>query len=87
MQELIASLKQVIETTDPLPFSVYSSVKEQRILNVPIIKPLLICVLDGCKELGDNNETICPAGSFVFLSNSAKVDMRNIPQSSESTLY
>lgn len=83
MQQLITSLKQVLDTTDQLPFSVYSSVKEQRILNVPIIKPLLICVLDGCKKLGEGNETTCPAGSFVFLSNSANVDMRNIPESSE----
>ncbi len=66
-----------------MPFSVYSSVKEQHILNVPVIKPLLICVLDGCKKLGSKHEIVCPTGSFVFLSNSPKIDMRNISQGNE----
>lgn len=36
-----------------LPFTVYSSVKEQVLLNVPITKPLLIVVLSGEKKLGE----------------------------------
>lgn len=83
MQKLIHTAKLALQEQRRLPFSAYSSVKEQRIFNVPIIKPLLICVLDGCKELGKKNETTCPAGSFIFLSNSPNVDMRNIPDGKE----
>lgn len=83
MRKLILSSKQVLQEKQPLPFSIYSSVKEQHILNVPVIKPLLICVLDGCKKLGEKNEINCPAGSFIFLSNSPNVDMRNIPEDTE----
>lgn len=66
-----------------LPFALYSSVKEQQILNIPIVKPLLVCVLDGRKQLGDDGEIECAAGSFVFLSNKPRIDMRNIPGGAE----
>ena len=79
MQELIKSAKEALNENKQLPFSIYSSVKEQRLLNVPVIKPLLIFVLGGVKKLGKDNELVCPAGSFVFLSNSPTIDMRNIP--------
>lgn len=79
MQKLIDTAKLALQEKNQLPFSVYSSVKEQRIFNVPIIKPVLICVLDGCKKLGKKNEIVCPAGNFIFLSNSPMIDMRNIP--------
>jgi len=49
MQQLIQSIKDVLTEKHTLPFSVYSSVTEQRIFNAPVIKPLLICILDGCK--------------------------------------
>lgn len=62
-----------------LPFAVYSSVREQRIHNVPIAKPTLICVLEGRKRLSGEGEIDCPPGSFVVLSNRPGIDMRNIP--------
>lgn len=83
MNKLSVLTKQVLEEKDQLPFSVYSSVKEQNIFNVPIIKPLLICILDGSKQLGKEQEIHCPPGSFIFLSNSPNVDMRNIPSDTE----
>ncbi|MGH1487306.1 MAG: helix-turn-helix transcriptional regulator [Cellvibrionaceae bacterium] len=83
MQELITSIKQVMSQKAVLPFSVYSSFQEQNLFNVPIIKPLLIFVLDGSKKLGKDNELNCPSGSFIFLSNSPTVDMRNIPHDKE----
>lgn len=52
-----------------LPFAVYTSIKEQHLLNVPIAKPLLIVVLSGNKQLGINNEIICDSGNVIFLSN------------------
>ncbi len=82
MQHLILSAKKAIQQHDTLPFSVYTSVQEQHILNVPMIKPLLVCVFDGCKQLGQGTIN-CPAGQFVFLSNSPKVEMRNIPSHSQ----
>jgi len=79
MENLIQAVKRVNSVDKPLPFSIYSSVKEQHILNVPIIKPLLIIVLSGKKELGKNSEFICHAGDFVFLPDSPSINMRNIP--------
>jgi AraC-like DNA-binding protein len=82
MQNLISTIKNTISQDNILPFSVYSSVHEQKLLNVPIAKPLLIVVLNGCKELGKgkNNEITCPSEHFVFLSDSPAINMRNIPQ-------
>lgn len=83
MQQLIDASKTIVNEHDNLPFALYSSVKEQSISNVPIIKPLLICVLDGYKQLHKNDVVKCPAGNFVFLSNSPDVVMRNVPNDSE----
>ncbi len=83
MNHLIQLAKNIIDTNEILPFSVYSSVKVQNILNVPITKPLLIFVLDGEKNLGNDSEIVCPSGNFVFLSNSPTINMRNIPQAHE----
>ena len=83
MQKLIDTAKTVLRDNSRLPFSVYSSLKEQHMLNVPVIKPLLILVLSGNKVLGSEDELLCPAGSFVFLSNTPTIAMRNIPNDSE----
>ena len=79
VQDLIVSMKRAINTDQLRPFSVYSSFKEQCILNAPISKPLLICILVGVKELGGKGEIVCPMQSFVFLPNTATIDMRNVP--------
>jgi AraC-like DNA-binding protein len=83
VEKLISSLKQLDQDKALLPFAVYSSIKEQHIVNVPIVKPLLICVLSGRKQLGDAKQLNCLAGDFVFLTKSAPVEMRNIPGDSE----
>lgn len=83
MQALIDIAREAVSENRLLPFSVYCSVKEQRMLNVPIIKPLLIVVLAGNKELGFDKTLNCPSGSFVFLSNAPTVAMRNIPTGAE----
>lgn len=80
MQDLISLAKTSANKYQRLPFSVYSSFKEQRILNAPIINPLLIFVMHGTKRLGKNDEIICPSGNFIFLSNTAHIDMRNTPE-------
>ena len=83
MQILIDLAKKALCGNRILPFSVYRSIKEQHMLNVPVIKPLLIVVLSGSKKLGLEGELLCPSGSFVFLSNKPTIAMRNIPSDSE----
>lgn len=83
MENLKRAAKLGLEAGTTLPFSVYSSVREQRIVNVPIIKPTLICVLDGSKRLGRQGEIECPSGSFIILSNHPSISMRNIPGDGE----
>ena len=85
MQNLISLAKKslVVHSNLNLPFAVYSAYQEQKITNVPISKPLLIIVLSGYKELGKTENIKCEAGSFIFLSNSASIDMRNIPNQEE----
>lgn len=83
MNELILSIKTTIHAHTHLPFAVYSSLKEQCIFNVPIIKPVLIVVLDGEKRLGKDADVVCTAGNFIFLSNNPMLDMRNIPSERE----
>ena len=83
MHNLIDIIKNTVQSKQQLPFAVYSSIKEQNLLNVPVVKPLLIAVLSGDKELGKNGEKICNAGDFVFLSDSPAINMRNIPKGQE----
>mgnify|MGYP003915669909 FL=1 len=82
MKNLIKLAKKSLNEKNDLPFSIYCSTKEQRIANVPVINPLLIFILGGAKKLGKNNDE-CKSGSFVFLSNSPNIDMRNIPDDEE----
>lgn len=83
MNDLIRLIKTTVQEHPHLPFAVYSSLKEQRIFNVPIIKPVLIVVLDGEKRLVTASDIICATGSFIFLSNNPMLDMRNIPSERE----
>ena len=83
MDNLINALKNTVGDKRLLPFSVYSSIKEQRLLNVPVIKPMLIAVLLGNKALGKKGEISCTTGNFIFLSNNPAIDMRNIPKENE----
>jgi len=93
MIELLTTIKKTLRTLEvnqglsgekkELPFSVYTSIKEQQLLNVPIVKPLLIVVLSGNKALGKDHELTCHAGEFIFLSNSPAINMRNIPKGKE----
>jgi len=83
MQNLISTIKQTVENNEALPFSVYTSIKEQHLLNVPVVKPLFIAVLGGEKVLGKQGEITCTAGDFIFLSDSPSINMRNIPKESD----
>lgn len=86
MKALIDLAKRFSEEGCPLPYSVVSSLKEQHILNAPVIKPLLIFVLAGIKQLGKGGEIVCPGGTFLFLSSAPNIDMRNVPDGEYSAL-
>lgn len=85
MQNLIRTIKNLNSCAKgkTLPYSIYSSLKEQRILNVPIVNPLLIIVLSGVKEFGKNAQRSIKAGFFAFLSSENSLDIRNIPKGQE----
>ena len=80
MNNLISASQALAQSNIDLPFSVYSSIQEQRILNVPIVKPMFIAVLAGCKQLGKLGDVVCQPGEFVFLSDNPDINMRNIPK-------
>lgn len=80
MEILINSIKQNLCSGGERPFSVYNSVYEQKLLNVPITRPTLVVVLSGDKQLGPDHEILCHAGQFIFLSDSPAINMRNIPR-------
>ncbi|MFT4924412.1 MAG: hypothetical protein ACI8WB_000490 [Phenylobacterium sp.] len=83
MANLLSTIKNTLNEKREQPFSVYTSIKEQKSLNVPIKKQLLIVVLSGDKELGIDNELICHSGEFIFLCDSPSINMRNIPKGKE----
>ena len=83
MADLLSTVRNSLNESSEQPFTVYTSIKEQKLLNVPIAKPLLIVVLSGHKELGVDNELICQSGEFIFLSDSPAINMRNIPKDNE----
>ena len=83
MVTLLSTIKNTLNENGEKPFLVYTSIKEQKLLNVPIAKPLLIVVLSGNKELGADKEFTCHSGEFIFFSGSPSIDMRNIPKDKE----
>ncbi|NRA52549.1 MAG: helix-turn-helix transcriptional regulator [Gammaproteobacteria bacterium] len=83
MVDLLNIVKNTINPQCEQPFSVYSSITQQNLLNVPIVKPLLIVVLSGNKELGKDHEINCASGNFIFLADNPAINMRNIPKDKE----
>lgn len=80
MNSLFDTIQQVMNHSNELPFSVYSSFHEQKLFNVPIVKPLLIFVIKGDKEIGNTQKVTCTSEQFIFLSNNSAINMRNIPK-------
>lgn len=60
----------------------YRAQKQQNILNAPILKPLLIVILEGEKIIGQHHKKTCTAGNFIFFTNIQSMSMRNIPNHS-----
>ena len=80
MENLIGVVKRAMKQNTLIPYSVYTSKKSQHLLNVPVIKPLLIVVLEGQKTLGNKGGVTLSSGDFIFISDSPETEMRNIPQ-------
>ncbi len=83
MDTLLYAIKHALKKGLELPFSVYSSVHEQKLFNVPVVKPVLIVVLSGDKEIGNTEKAWCHTDNFIFLSDSPAINMRNIPSDRE----
>ena len=83
MERLLHTIKKTVSEKNEQPFSVYTAIKEQKLLNVPIAKPLMIIVLSGDKKLGINNDIRCHAGEFILLSDGHSINMRNIPKTNK----
>ncbi len=81
MLELINRIQTSVPDASVRPFSMISSCGEQKLRNVPIVKPLFILVLEGHKQLGAPRTVECNAQQFVLLSADCTVTMRNIPKS------
>ncbi|MEL7400099.1 MAG: helix-turn-helix transcriptional regulator [Pseudomonadota bacterium] len=79
MQSLIQRAIQVLALQPQAPFSVYSAAHEQLLSNVPLLKPMMIVVAAGCKQLDGPPEQSLRAGQFVLLPGNGAVNMRNIP--------
>lgn len=83
MSKLRQLSQSLLEKHSNLPFALYSSLTDQHLLNVPIANPLLILVLQGVKQIKQNEEISCVSGNFIFLSNSPNVSMRNLARDGE----
>lgn len=77
---LLDAVEKITSLHTSLPFSLYSSIKEQVLFNVPVNKPVLIVVLTGEKRVGSTEQAVINSNEFVFLSNNPAIDMRNIPK-------
>jgi AraC-like DNA-binding protein len=69
------------ETLQSDAFSVYAPVYQQNLLNVPILKPVLIIICSGEKQLESKGRAeTCYHDQFVFIAGSNSIGMRNIPK-------
>lgn len=81
MERLKQNIERILgKNVINLPFSVYTSIQQQRLLNVPILKPTLIIVINGEKVVGKEPAISCQSGEFVFLADTSSLNMRNIPK-------
>ena len=76
----IERLKTLSTTVDDKKcVSTYKSRLQQDLSNIPILKPLLVVVLNGCKIVGNETKVACNVGNFVFFTDVQTMNMRNIP--------
>ena len=85
LEKLINSAQAVLKNNehDSPPFAIFTFKNITEIREVPIVKPLLVFLLSGRKEIKGEIDAICTAGQFLFLSNKFGVDMRIVPSEHE----
>ena len=85
LTKLINSAQTVLKNNQQhsSPFAIFTFRNITEIRELPIVKPLLVFLLSGRKEIKGEVDTICTAGHFLFLSNKFGVDMRIIPSEHE----
>jgi AraC-like DNA-binding protein len=83
MKNFKTAINQALKSKQDVPFYVFTSHREQHLINVPILKPSFIFVLDGEKEIGSGRKFKCSQGEFAFFSSHVGIEMRNIPKDKE----
>ncbi|MCP9758333.1 AraC family transcriptional regulator [Aquitalea sp. S1-19] len=58
----------------------FYSWQQQRLARVPVLSPMLICVVEGEKRVGSaTGEWVCQAGQWLVLPGAQEVEMQNRP--------
>lgn len=81
MKKLIKSLQSINTQDTNLPFAVYTCKQNQFLRRLPILKPVLVLVLQGAKEIVEEKNVTCSEGNFLFLAGNTEVTLNNIPKS------
>lgn len=80
---ILNKLKELIHSNGHISgVSTYCSKDQQRLINVPILKPLLVIIINGSKIVGTQPELSCHAGDFIFFTHTQSISIRNIPANS-----
>jgi len=62
------------------PLVIYHSRAQQRIARIPVLQPLLVAVIEGCKIIHNATvELICPAGQWLLLPAGQALTLTNQP--------
>ncbi len=78
MKKLIQTLKSLNTQGTNLPFAVYTCKQNQFLRNIPILKPVLVVILEGTKEIVQEKNLISTQGQFLFLAGNNEVTLNNI---------
>ncbi len=83
MDNMLSLIRELQFSDLKLPFSIYQSQCEQKILDIPIAKPMCIFVVAGEKQFGEGFKLSCRKNQFIFFSEHSSVHIRNIPNEGE----
>ncbi|PCJ14829.1 MAG: AraC family transcriptional regulator [Gammaproteobacteria bacterium] len=81
MQDLIRTIAATSLSTQERPFAIYACKQRQHLRSVPLLKPILVLILKGEKQLGDDPAISCKEGQFVFIPATPDITLSNIPSS------
>lgn len=87
MEMLIKAVKKYASYKGQLPFSIYTSHKEQTLKRMTIYKPLIVLILKGHKVVSSvGGQHICDSGNFLFLGHHPEIGISNIPDENDEYL-